>query len=94
MVFSDIYIYTPRPLHSLSLSLLSLLPSLLLSSSLFHGLASPCAVDQRSIVGSDSMDDAEAAGVEGGEWEGGREGGIVVVELSLPPHRGGQLKRK
>lgn len=68
-----IYIYTPRPLHSLSLSFLSLLPSLLLSSSLFHGLASPCAVDQRSIVGSDSMDDAEAAGVEGG-GVGGREG--------------------
>lgn len=57
MVFSDIYPETsPFPLP-LPLSLVS-------SSSLFHGLASPCAVDQRSIVGSDSMDDAEAAGVE------------------------------
>lgn len=42
-------------------------------------------MDQPSIVGSDSMDDAEAAGVE-------RAGGIAVVELS--PYRSGQLERK
>lgn len=64
------------------------LPSPVVSSSLlFHGLASLCAVDQRSIVGSDSMDDAEAAGVE-------RGGKIVVVEPILPLSGGGQLKRK
>lgn len=34
------------------------------------GLASLRALDQRSIVGSDSMDDAEAAGVERGGAEG------------------------
>lgn len=82
MVFSDIYPETsPFPLPP------SLPPSLAPSSSLFHGLASPCAVDQRSIVGSDSMDDAEAAGVE-------RGGGIVVVELSPPPWRSTQKEMR
>lgn len=78
MVFSDIY--TPRPLHSLS----SLAPS----SSLFHGLASPCAVDQRSIVGSDSMDDAEAAGVERG-----RDCRCRIVPLP-PPWRSTQKEMR
>lgn len=74
MAFSDIYLlYSPSP------------PC----RSLFHGLASLRALDQRSIVSSDSMDDAEAAGAR-------RGGRIVVVELSssLRLRRAGQFKRK
>ena len=63
-------------------------PSLAPSSSLFHGLASPCAVDQRSIVGSDSMDDAEAAGVERG-----RDCRCRIVPLP-PPWRSTQKEMR